>query len=367
MGKKLAILFLLAILISASLACNLPTALVGNPPVATPAGTPVPKGDRLLGIDVTTSEDGDYKKAFTIARDTGSQVASLTLGWNDLETKPGKYGQDPNLLVVSNQFYPQNHTMINLTIAPIDGSDLYLPSDLTGAALDDPRVISRFESLLDYVFSKIPDLQLSALSLGDDVDVYLGRSQVLCQQFIRFFIETSRHARELRPGLVVGVDGTYRGMLGASRRCFDDINLHTDAVMVSYFPVNDDLTVEDPGVVYRDFQQIINEYPARHIYLMELGYPSSTACNSSEAKQAVFVHEVFKAWDIYAYQIKLLSFSRLTDIPPSSVDYYLGYYGVNGPKFADFVESLGLRTFPSAGTDKQAYVVLKADSKIRGW
>jgi len=49
-----------------------------------------------------------------------------------------------------------------------------MPADLAGTPFDDPAFIQRFKALLDYVLAQIPDLQLTSLAIGNEIDGYLG-------------------------------------------------------------------------------------------------------------------------------------------------------------------------------------------------
>ena len=42
---------------------------------------PAPRGDRVLGLDVSAAEDGDYPAALALAVDTGVQTIDLSLDW----------------------------------------------------------------------------------------------------------------------------------------------------------------------------------------------------------------------------------------------------------------------------------------------
>jgi len=87
-------------------------------------GTPVPRGDRILSIDITTAENGDYDDAFCIARSAGIQATSLSLCWDEIETAPMTYHNE--LLANANAYYPRRDTSISLTISPIDTSSTHI-------------------------------------------------------------------------------------------------------------------------------------------------------------------------------------------------------------------------------------------------
>ena len=171
--------------------------------------------------------------------------------------------------------------------------------------------------------------------------------------------------RSLRPNLLVGGKGMFDGMTGPAAPYFQSLNRHSDVVQVTYYPLNGDFTVRAPDTVYADFQAIAALYPDKPIYFLELGYLSGKANRSSEAQQAEFVRQTFRAWDDHADQIRLITFVWLNDIPSGAVDELTGYYGLSNKAFASYLGTLGLRA--ADGTEKAALSVLRAEAKARGW
>ncbi len=94
---------------------------------------------------------------------------------------------------------------------------------------------------------------------------------------------------------------------------------------------------------------------------------SSEVNESSEADQTAFIREIFAAWDAYADQIQLISFTWLNDLPRASVQELEAYYGLKNPGFAEFLRTLGLRKYAGASTDKPAWSALAAEAEVRGW
>jgi len=64
----------------------------------------VPKGDRLLAIDITEAEEGGFDEAFQQALGAGMEVAGLPLQWDELESAPGQFANP--LLEIADLFYP---------------------------------------------------------------------------------------------------------------------------------------------------------------------------------------------------------------------------------------------------------------------
>ncbi len=323
-----------------------------------------PKGERLLSIEATEAADKDYDRSFALAREAGMQVTSLSLAWDDLETSPGQYGMEPNFLEIANMFYPSQGVAISLTLAPIDTNNLRLPDDLKEKSVADPEVIERFKRLLDYVFSQIPDLELSSLAIGNEIDAYLSNDKKRWQEYQVFVTEVSEYAKLLHPDLSIGAKVTFFGF-ETTKELVKEFNAFADVMMLTYYPLNNDFTVRNPNEIMADFDTVVATFPDKPIYILEAGYPSSSLLNSSEEKQAEFIRAVFKAWDKYAEQIKLISFTWLHDISPEDIDSYGNYYGLHDETFLSYLATLGLRTFE--GQDKEAFKVLKLEAKQRGW
>jgi len=328
----------------------------------------VPKGGRMLGVAITVAEDNDYDSAFNTAETAANlEIDSLAIAWDDVETSPTVYNPDPNFLAIANAFYPTKNIKVALEINPIDTSIKRVPSDLIGTAFNDPVMIQRFKDLIDYVFTQIPDLELVSLTIGNEIDVYLGTDSALWAEYQEFFNAIKAYVKTGHPALNVGVKGTFDGLTDTAKSYLETLNQNADVVMVTYYPLNNDFTVQDPDVVESDFQELLSIYSGKPIYFLEAGYPSSSLCNSSEEKQAEFIKEVFESWDNHSSEIPFIIFIWLTDISQTTLDYYESYYGVSDQKFLGFLGTLGLRTYAGSGTDKKAFTTLQTEAKARGW
>jgi len=362
---KRLLIFIIALALIA-LACDESAEVAPDPkPAPVKITDAQPKGDRILAIDVTDPADGDYDASLSTAIDAGAEALSLSLFWDDLETAPGEYNPNPNFLEIANAYYPTRGIAVDLVINPIETNQNRLPKDLQDRPLDAPEVIERFNKLLDYIFTQIPDLDLVAFSIGNEIDGYLGTDAQKWDEYTAFYAATSAHARTLHPNLVVGTKGMFDGMTGDSANYFQKINEYSDAIFVTYYPLNSDFTVREPSTVHEDFAKVVAAYPDKEIYFLELGYPSSKKCDSSEAKQAEFITETFHAWDTHAEQIKTINFAWLNDISPESVAEYEKYYAFSGRGFAAYLGSLGFLNYD--GSEKSAFGQLKAEAEVRGW
>jgi hypothetical protein len=328
-------------------------------------GEVIQKGERLLSVDLTWASNSDFGEAFILAKSVGMQVTNLSVQWDELEPTPGHYTSPDDLLQNANTFFPTQDIAISLMVGPIDTNNLRLPPDLVGKPFDDPEVIARFERLLDYVFTQIPDLELTSLSIGNEIDGYLGTDKKLWQQYTNFFRETSAYAKTKRSNLVVGSKLGFGGLTGNAHELSSTLIRASDAVMLTYYPLGPDFSVRNPEVVNEDFAKLVALFPDKPIYILEAGYPSSELLGSSQEKQATFVQTIFRAWDRQAAHIKLVDFLWLHDIAPAIVDELGDYYGLNDEKFKAYLATLGLRTFE--GQDKIAFKTLQEETRKRGW
>ena len=365
------LILLLAIAISGCCCC----AGAGNGPTVAPAPSArtsfiptegvAPRGDRLLGIAAVPASDNDYGRAFTMAKEAGTGVAEIPVRWDEMEPSAGQYRDPNNDLANGNAFYTSQGIAVSVSLACIDTNVDRRPADLKGKPIDDPAVVDRYNRAVDYVLSKLKDVQLISFSVGNEVDVFLGNDDAKWQQYKNFYEKAREHIKTVKPGVKVGVKTTIGGANYNNVARIKGLNEHSDAIMVTYYPLEGDFSVKDPAVVQSDFDAICSNYPGKDVYFLEAGYPSSPLENSSEEKQAEFVRQLFAAWDRHADQVKVVIVLWLHDVSPSTVSDMTGYYGVHDPKFAAYLGTLGLRTYD--GKDKLAWPALKNEAAIRGW
>jgi hypothetical protein len=324
---------------------------------------PLPRSNRLLGIDVTIPQEGSYDDAFGVARNAGMDFTTLSLGWDELEPVPGQYADEQ--LDAANASYHATGTRLALTVTFMDAVRLRVPSDLDGRALDDHEVVSRFKSLLRHVLERLPDVDVFVLSIGNEVDAYLADDELLWQQYTEFFRQTAEHARKLRPGMDIGVKMRFRGLTRDAIEQAQALNEYSDVVLLTYYPLNADFTVRPPWQVDEELGKVAALYPDRVAMLLECGYPSGVGVGSSEELQADFVRQVFAAWDHRALWLRAVCFTWLHDRSPGDIESFSRHYGVDDEQFLEFLATLGLRTFD--GRPKAAFDVLRTEVGVRGW
>jgi hypothetical protein len=342
---------------------------------------PVPQGSRQLGLDILyTTPSSSFHNNVTYAQFAGATYLILGLGWKEIETStpgdcttPGTYTDPGNALATLNSTLPSANMKLSLSIVPIStGLDLR-PSNLKFLAFDNPLTICRYQMMLKFVFSIIPDVTLVSMQFGNEIDEFGSANQVsFWSQYWHFYVNVSPTAKSLRAGLKTSVIGTLYGAIGQSSNelaqgGLQQIYNSADMVSVTYYPLNHDFSVKTPSVVFTDIGALVELYPSKRIHFNEIGYQSdSTYDGSSQALQQDFIHTVFQTWDLYPTQITHMSFLRLNDLSLSNAQRAAAIYGLEGNNnFIAFLQTLGLRTY--AGSDKAAFIQLKTETSSRGW
>lgn len=373
------------------------------PPLPSPPPTTVvPKGDRVLEIQVSEPANGDFAGAFNLAQSVGMESASLSLDWNGVDIGTDNtvvppapiYANDPatDFLAIANGCYPNSGTKLSLMLRPITTLAKMAPPGFENMAFNDPAMIARFQQFIDHVFAKMPDLEITALAIGSEVDFYLLDIN-LQQEYLAFYEQVSSYARTSysqlypnKPPLTITVEVTHKALLDpGSSSFYQQLNTHSDAIGVSYYPLEGGL-VQNPSIVAADFAAMIALYPGKNLHFFQLGYPSgyySTAAypeyaagqvtpsiNSSDTLQSQFVDAVFEAWDTHAARIDLIGFTWMHDETEADVAATIANPAFGGlqnppPDYVEFLRTLGLRT--EAATDKPAWTTLVGEAAARGW
>ena len=326
------------------------------------------KGTRILGMDTANSaESANPLDAFYRARAAGAEATSLSLNWNQIEPSPNVYVDPYGLLATANAFYSANDTRISLTIRPVDANSKPVPSDLRDVPFNDPRMIDRFTRMLRFVLQRMPDATFTSIQIGNEIDKHVTLD---VGAYAALVLWSNVQIKSMRPDVKVGYTATLDGLVTAGNRdVFQWLNPYVDVVGVTYYPVDGNLQVRDPAVVHADVDALMSRHPNNMVFLQEIGYPSGALSGSSDFKQQDFVQNVFAAWDRYADRIGYASFVRVQDWSQTEADRAASSppYNMPYPAFAEFLRTLGMRTYPSSGQDKPALATLFREAAGRGW
>jgi hypothetical protein len=309
----------------------------------------------LLSIDPSLAKGEDYAAAINLIVGLGADATSISLFWDEMEVTPGTYSPAEDWPSLLNAYYPTTGLSVSLTFSVIDTTADRRPPDLQGLAWDDPVLIDRFRSHMDAVLDHMSDIDLTAISIGNEVDALLQSPSDIAA-YARFLAAARAHLGLRRPGVPVGTKLTFGG-INTNPAIYQPLLAESDAALITYYPLGPDFTLRPVADVPGDLDRIVALAQGLPIYLLETGYPSD-GCGAVPGAQAAFVSAMLEEVTARGDPFKLISFTFLTDLPPEVVDYYAGYYGVGGDCFARYLGTLGLRT--NDGREKPAIAALRA-------
>ncbi|MDA9563491.1 T9SS type A sorting domain-containing protein [Flavobacteriales bacterium] len=337
----------------------------------------LPKGDRIFAWQVDMAQNNNYDSAYAYAQTGCMESIHLFFTWSSIEINNGNFDASyiANTLDIIDIYHPAYGNKAELQIATINTVAKETPSDLLTVDFDNPIMINRFKGFLDTLFTHIPNLELTALNIGNEHDIFMGTDAIQYTQYKTFLDSVIPYAKQLYfnlhgTDLKVGTTFTFDGLTSASTSTLcKGVNDSLDIVTLTYYPLNPDFTMEAPSIVSSDFTNLISIYSdtLQPIYFAECGYASSDSCNSSDLQQAQFFQNIFTSWDTYYDNIKYLTIFKTTDWSQQEVNDFAIYYGISDNIFLEYLRTLGVRTWDNDGTSKPAYETILCELNARGW
>ncbi|RLD21425.1 MAG: hypothetical protein DRI54_09180 [Bacteroidetes bacterium] len=341
------------------------------------ANAQLPAGDRIIAFQVDMAENNNYDSAYNYALDACMQSVHHAFSWKAMEPEPGNIsGPVFDLLDIVNIYHPAFGIKVEYNIPVVNTVTREVPDDLEEIPFSDPIMIARFKALLDSIFSKLPDVELSALTIGNESDIFWGTDEAKYLDFKIFLDSVSVYAKTLYfdmhgTELKIGTTLTHEGLVNPAISAYcQQLNSDVDVISVTYYGIDQNMMVIPPADVNAEFGELVALYSdtSKPIYLVECGFPESTVNGSSLELQRQFIKNVFLAWDTFSDNIKYVSFFKTTDWSQAQVDTLAIYYGLQDNEiFKEFLRTLGLRTYPGDGINKPAYEQLKCELAARDW
>lgn len=334
-----------------------------------------PKGTRTLAWQVDLPESQFYDSSFKYANNACMEVVHLFYPWKSIEPTNGSFDQSfmAQNLDVANLYYPITGTAVELQLAPINAHVKEVPSDLASVSFNNTQMINRYKALLDTLFDHIPNVTLAALNIGNESAANLQGNATFYMQYKAFLDSVVPYAKQKyfalhKKVLKVGTTLTFHALTDtATAALCKNLNMNLDHVAVTYYPLNSDFTMQDPSVVLGDFGKLVLQYPSMPIYFAECGFSSSTFCNSSEEKQALFYQNIFSAWDSFSNQISTITVFKSNDWSKHEVNGLAAFYGINDTIFKEYLRTLGVRNWEGSGSNKLAYDRILCELDNRDW
>ena len=305
------------------------------------------RAEPILSIAGTMDASQNYDVVLDALRAADADATSLTLFWDLLE-RDGRYAPEPDWPTIANAIYPGEGLQISLMISVIDTVADRRPSDLQTLAFSDPAVIERFDRFLTQVLRSIPDITLTSIGIGNEVDGFLTGTG--WNDYVTFFQAAKAVAHRERPGVPVGSTITWNGLRQSDAA--QSLANAGDVWMINHYPLTPDFRIEDTDKITSDLAAMIDMAGDKPVYLMETGYPSG-GCNGTDIGQLQFTRNLLDFADDNAKQMPLVTLVWLHDLSDAEVAQYSDYYRVDNPCFANYLGTLGLRT--RDGRDKPVF------------
>lgn len=293
-----------------------------------------------LSIDITELPSEPFETAVAMVKQAGADVTSLSLFWDDLEDAGGVYAPAFDWPSLANAYYPSEGMAVSLTFSVIDTVADRRRVDLRALQWDDPELLKAATTHFENVLSRMQSVEITAIAIGNEVDGYLSSNAEIIA-FATFLGNARRVIHQIRPGVPVGTKITHAA-LSQNRRLWSPLLARSDAVMLTYYPLDGFSVVKSAERIERDLSRMVDLAGKMPLYLLETGYPSA-GCGGSPDGQLAFVKRVLKLGEDNPDTLRLISLTWLNDISLPEVEAYAGYYGIDLACFSQYLGSLGLR------------------------
>lgn len=330
-------------------------AMVTEAVTATTANT----GPLFVGIEATPPEtDGmgqdSIRKWFAQSVQAGATQHHISPKWNEVEKTAGKY--DFGDLDFQMGLAKTHKLPVYLNVRVIDTGERTFPTGYESLRFNDSRISKALSALLTQLGSRYGS-QVRWLCLGNEVDGYLLEHSNEIADYRSLLNTVLPVAKKSFNNVPVMVNFTF-GSLGQLQTTLKPLADFSEALSLTYYPLNPDFTARPPSVVPQDIQSIVATAGVKPIILQEVGYPSSPVLKSSPAQQAQFVTNVLNEVAARRKQIVSMNYLFMSDLPKALVDTLAAYYQLpNSGNFKAYLETLGL--FDRQGKPKPAWEVFR--------
>jgi hypothetical protein len=312
-----------------------------------------------ISLSLNVPEGGGEAEFLTAIREqirmgVNGSYASFT--WPELEPAPGQFNKAKlDETTGIGKFIGGNQLV---TIKTVDTVKPVLPADLATKPFVDAELQARFAAFVDRLVPALPKF-VKYLSLGNEVDGYFADKPEAQAEFAKMVASARLAAAKVRPDLHVGMTLTYTGMTANPAQAKTLLE-GSDALILTYYPLDKSYQPASADQIPAQIKSILTLAETRDVVFQEVGYPSSAAVGSSDAKQSAFISAAFGEFRRQS-QIKFANYYIQGDFTPTQMGYFTQYYGSSDAKFVGFLSSLGLRD--AAGKPKPALATFRDEVK----
>ncbi len=294
-----------------------------------------------VGLNLPAASVSERQAALETVRSTGAAFFALEVSWSAAEPRPREY--EVAEVTRSARLLRQSGATLHLMLPLVTQSARDVPSDLAGAAFDDPRLSLRLGRFLDALAPALLDVQ--TLSLGEAADTYFADKPEELKAYRRLFEGAIQFLRKKFPRLLVGVT-TLAPTESRSPQVAAMLHQKSPVLFYSYCPLvaGAPFTQRPPDALEKDWSALLKGAAGRPIAFPEVSYSSSGENGSSPEKQAEFIRR-FRRFASRS-DGKALLFARylwLRDAPPDSLPSIEGGASVAERRRRALLASCGLQ------------------------
>jgi hypothetical protein len=315
----------------------------------------------LLGVTVTTFANEDdhpdnLMKRFDQSVQTGVTYISGAGKWTELEPGKGKYKLDS--IDFQSHLAQNNGAKMSYTLRLIDTIHKAVPQDLMKKGWMDAEMQKRVLRLVDALAPVLRD-RVQWFVFGNEIDGYFDRHPDEVRDFVRLYDLVAARLHEAVPGIKVASSVQFGG-IDKLNGPLQAINDRVEFLMLTYYPMNGDFTVQDPDAPLRDLPRMKATANGRQVVLQEIGYPTGSANKSNEDLQARFFRNVFSEMRKDPQTFAAGNVFLMADLRDKFARDLAYYYGITGHEpFRMFLQTLGL--FDGEGRPKKSWSVFQSE------
>jgi len=297
------------------------------------------------------------------ALDAGMSVSRLQIDWPELEPYPNTYDQD-NFEKRLMEMKAQGLQPF-LLISAYDSGGPVVPDDLAEKDFDDPELIQRFKSLMDWVIPLLVEYAGYLISISNEADNSFSEVPNLHKKVLTFLLEIKEHIHKIHEEMAVTVT-LAEGSLDEDKPGINEILAVCDVASWNFYGAKSTFTlpyyyaVQTEREIKHDIQRMLDVSGEKNIVIQELGmYSGNTTLNSSEEIQRKFF-EVFFTEMNKSDRIKVAYIFQLVDWSPEVTEIFTEILEEEEmpqefiDQFSESLKTIGLIHYNN-GTQKKAW------------
>jgi hypothetical protein len=313
----------------------------------------------LTPVPPATAKPTDFGPIMTAEPANGVRLFYCNFPWSVIEPMPGKF--NPYIFAGLPVLRKMGFTPA-VTISTIDNVQRTVPYDLMTVPFNSPKMKARWDACLRFV-AKNQSFHGNArwLSLGNDVDVYLGRHPAEADGYVEFIESGHDIVKSVAPTQLVGVTTTHDGARDRAA-LVAKLQRKMDYVSMTYYPVDARFHVRPLTDLPGDFARMIGVAGSRQLFIQGFGCPADPRI-SSEDLQAAYVRGMFEQLAKYGDKVAGVNWFLLADFNDIAVNGMAQYYQQDSLEFKEYLGTLGLKR--TDGTARKAWNVFR--ELARNW